>query len=109
MSAGLFGIAGGEQDVTDTIKDTRIGFFCKTENDRITVNNGVTAIGVIVGHRNIACDLRKLIDHGIITPISSIVKMMNTRPFLSNHSFLTERLIRSSRMPYRVLASVDRS
>ena len=40
---------------------------------------------------------------------SSIVKMMNTRPFLSNHSFLTERLMRSSRMPYRVLASVDRS
>lgn len=40
---------------------------------------------------------------------SSIVKMMNTRPFLSNHSFLTERLIRSSRMPYRVFASVDRS
>ena len=31
------------------------------------------------------------------------------RPFLSNHSFLTERLIRSSRMPYRVFASVDRS
>ena len=69
MSAGLLGIAGGEQNVTDTIKDTRIGFFCKTENDRITVNNGVTAIGVIVGHRNIACDLRKLIDNGIITPI----------------------------------------
>ena len=39
---------------------------------------------------------------------SSIVKMMNTRPFLSNHSFLTERLMRSSRMPYRVFASVDR-
>ena len=39
---------------------------------------------------------------------SSIVKMMNTRPFLSNHSFLTERLMRSSKMPYRVLASVDR-
>ena len=69
MSASCLGIAGDEQNVTDTIKDTRIGFFCKTENDRITVNNGVTAIGVIVGHRNIACDLRKLIDHCIITPI----------------------------------------
>ena len=30
---------------------------------------------------------------------SSIVKMMNTRPCLSNHSFLTERLMRSSRTP----------
>ena len=58
MSASCLGIAGGEQNVTDTIKDTRIGFFCKTENDRITVNNGVTAIEVIVGHRNIACKHR---------------------------------------------------
>ena len=35
-------------------------------------------------------------------------KKVYTRPFLSNHSFLTERLMRSSRIPYRVFVSVDR-
>lgn len=69
MSAGLFGIAGGEQNVTDTLKDTRIGFFCKIEDDRIAVNNGIASILVVIGHRNVARDLRKLIDHCIITPI----------------------------------------
>lgn len=39
---------------------------------------------------------------------SSIVKMMNTRPCSSSQLFFTDRLMRSSRMPYSVLASVDR-
>ena len=69
MSAGLFGIAGGEQDVTDTLKDTRIGFLCKIEDDRIALDHGISAIRVVIGHRNVASDLRKLIDHCIITPI----------------------------------------
>ena len=69
MSAGLFGIAGGEQNVTDALKDTRIGLFCKIEDDRIAVNNGISAIRVVIGHRNVARDLRKLIDPWIITPI----------------------------------------
>lgn len=72
MSAGLFGIAGGEQDVTDTLKDTRIGFFCKIEDDRIAIDNGISAIRVVIGHRNVASDLRKLIDHCIITPICTL-------------------------------------
>lgn len=42
MSAGLFGIAGGEQDVTDTLKDTRIGFFCKIEDDRMPLTAVLT-------------------------------------------------------------------
>lgn len=57
MSAGLFGIAGGEQNVTDTLKDTRIGFFCKIEDDRIAIDNGISAIRVVIGHRNVASDL----------------------------------------------------
>ena len=65
MSAGLFGIAGGEQDVTDTLKDTRIGFLCKIEDDRIAIDNSISAIRVVIGHRNVASDLRKLIDHCI--------------------------------------------
>ena len=69
MSADLFGIAGGEQDVTDTLKDTRIGFFCKIEDDRIAIDNGISAIRVVIGHRNVASDLRKRIDQCIITPI----------------------------------------
>lgn len=80
MSAGLFGIAGGEQDVTDTLKDTRIGFFCKIEDDRIAIDNGISAIRVVIGHRNVASDLRKLIDHCIITPIfdaSDIVVLLS--------------------------------
>ncbi len=39
---------------------------------------------------------------------SSIVKMINTRFCLSSQPFFTDRLMRSSRIPYRVLASVDR-
>ena len=53
----------------DTLKDTRIGFFCKIEDDRIAIDNGISAIRVVIGHRNVASDLRKLIDHCIITPI----------------------------------------
>lgn len=39
---------------------------------------------------------------------SSIVKIMNTRFCSSSQPFFTDRLMRSSRIPYRVLASVDR-
>ena len=39
---------------------------------------------------------------------SSIVKRINTRFCLSSQPFFTDRLMRSSRIPYRVLASVDR-
>ena len=39
---------------------------------------------------------------------SSIVKIMNTRFCSSSQPFFTDRLMRSSRMPYRVFASVDR-
>ena len=61
-----------------------------------------------VGGTGIHKQVYDLVDGVLIVRVKP-EKKVYTRPFLSNHSFLTERLMRSSRMPYRVLASVDRS
>ena len=61
----------------------------------------------VQGHLEVA----QIVDdaHGLGGGRTAAHGVADLRPFLSNHSFLTERLIRSSRMPYRVFASVDRS
>lgn len=41
----------------------RVGFFGKTENDRITVDYMILLVGITVSRRKVLCDLRKLVDH----------------------------------------------
>lgn len=78
--------------------DTKLGFPCPRRFRSIRPNFSSSRSSLVA--------LLSAQHNALLT--SSIVKMMNTRFCLSSQPFFTDRLMRSSRIPYRVLASVDR-
>ena len=62
MSTYLLRIAGGKQDVPNALKCFRVGFFGKTENNRIAIDYMILPVGITVSRRKVLCDLRKLVD-----------------------------------------------
>ena len=78
--------------------DTKLGFPCPRRFRSIRPNFSSSRSSLVA--------LLSAQHNALLT--SSIVKMMNTRPCSSSQPFLADRLMRSSRIPYSVLASVDR-
>ena len=78
--------------------DTKLGFPCPRRFRSIRPNFSSSRSSLVA--------LLSAQHNALLT--SSIVKRMNTRFCLSSQPFFTDRLMRSSRIPYRVLASVDR-
>ena len=78
--------------------DTKLGFPCPRRFRSIRPNFSSSRSSLVA--------LLSAQHNALLT--SSIVKMMNTRFCSSSQPFFTDRLMRSSRMPYRVFASVDR-
>lgn len=57
MSTYLLRIAGGKQDVPNALKCFRVGFFGKTENNRIAIDYMILPVGITVSRRKVLCDL----------------------------------------------------
>ena len=77
--------------------DTKLGFPCPRRFRSIRPNFSSSRSSLVA--------LLSAQHNALLT--SSIVKMMNTRFCSSSQPFFTDRLMRSSKIPYSVLASVE--